>query len=933
MEILPPRPLNRRAYRAVGAEVRRMDRGAPAATSSSLVIPLLDQPPKHDEAQRYAPFMQLLGRTLGDERLVQFSRAPTGYVINRANSLAGMTAKVVGVMSGGLESRLAAVTTPAFAPIVIKSMNGLKKHGLQEEEALAGALALGFFEGIVAQKTSTVSPQRDGYEVVLGRVLGAMDRKQQLSGLGFVPPGAGAAAAAAANIRTTIIANMTEEERLAFAAARPFGMRYPFPAATQASAVEFPPFLSFVSDGDTAALVTNIRNQVQSGRTTIAALTKSLTEVGPGRSRLAAWLYLSSPAFQKYGMAAFTGPDGAYVTRRSSQTVFSAATAFENDTKAFVTGKTPEELVGILQSTALIQNDPDLTVAVAARAAMELYHAALGKMRICVDPTIFNKESWIVNTQCAVDTQTCRDDKIRFVRNALTRVLPYPPTACDINYYTRFGVGPDSNAGETWDDFIIKKEAEGRPPHTVDDINAGGGGQTLDYLFNWVIDLVKSTVGFVNNLLCRVFKAIFGKEFGGILCKITDFLLKLAIGGAVTLLAVMRDVAKMFVQIGEALALPVDGIEKTVRVLMAISSGLNNVVMNVLGTSIAVLLDIPITDDEYRQARQAAVSEGKNPDDVLISVQMLSARLTQKQPMFAISFISSIIGLGSSVFGGIKGLAAGIAGVLNASADAMGVLLGPWLRSKYADLKGFALETVEAGIAVLTKILGTVIAGVLTLYDMFDQMKTKYSTWLASDAGKKVAGAKSWADVRKPFWDSCLRMWSIVQTTAKSLFKPPPPNEPGGLKALMIEFGVCVGIMAIILIAMAYSPDPLAVMQFGTDLVANAATTVTGVVLVTEGQFAQLEQDIGDSCAKLRDEGKPMPALCSKVRVPEQVPPEDAPPADKPPADKPPAKKTGVNLGPALALAAGGALVGGPIGAAGGFIIGFVGSLPKKAKA
>lgn len=919
MDILPPRPLNRRAYRAVGAEVRRMDRGARAAVSADIVIPLLDRPPKNDEAQRYAPFMNLLGRAIGDERLVQSSRTPTASSINRANNLAGMTAKVVGVMSGSLESRLSAVATPTFAPIIVKSMEGLKKHGMHGEEALAGALALGFFEGIVAQKSQVVSPQRDGYEAVLGRVLGAMDRKQQLSGLGVITT-ATRDAVAKIGRKDISFTTLTDAEREAYNKAHPFGLVYAPPLVTSRQ-IENENFQFYGVAGVLPyGFINDFRNLATKTNEQVLKIGGDFSK--PMRERFLAWVYLVSPPLRGSRMNAF---DSGYFSSTTKYTTY--GWEFE--------GKTKQELADIVRGVSPVytqETDREVKDAMPWKAVAILYRKMLEDAGVCTQNTIRKSEDWIVNTQCAVDSQTCRDDKIRFVTNALKRVLGREPTVCDINYYTRFGVGPDTKAGESWDDFIRLKESQSRPEHSVDDINAGGAGQTLDYLFNWVIDLVKTVADFASNILCRVFKAIFGKEFGGIICQIIDFLLKLVTGVGTTLLAVMRDVLKMFAQIGEALALRVDGVEKTMRVLMAIAGGLNNIVMDVLGTTIAVVLDIPVTDSDYQKARQAAVAAGKDPADVLISVQMLSSRLTQKQPMFAITFISSIIGLGSSVFGGLKGLATGIAGVLNASADAMGVLLGQWVRAKYTDLKGFALDTVESGIAVLTKILGTVVAGVLTLYDMFDQMKTKYSTWLASDAGKKVAGAKSWADVRKPFWASCVRMWSIVQNTANSLFKPPPPNQPGGLKALMIEFGVCVGIMAIILIAMAYSPDPEAILAFGTELVASAATTVTGVVLVTEGQFSQLEKDIGDSCAKLRDDGKPMPALCAKVRVPEVAPPDSTPPDMRPPDDKKPPAKSKLNLGPALALAAGGALVGGPIGAAGGFIIGFVGALPKKGK-
>jgi hypothetical protein len=171
-------------------------------------------------------------------------------------------------------------------------------------------------------------------------------------------------------------------------------------------------------------------------------------------------------------------------------------------------------------------------------------------------------------------------------------------------------------------------------------------------------------------------------------------------------------------------------------------------------------------------------------------------------------------------------------------------------------------------------------------------------------------------------------MWNTVHGLASTIRGKPA----GNFKELGVELAIVAGLMILLIVAMAYSPDPAMVNEIGDLLVeGTGAATQTGIA-TTKAITDDLHSKFIEACVRCRDENIDCPACrgAALPALPEETPPDSTPPVSTPPPVKPP-KKTGLNLGPALALAAGGAIVGGPIGAAGGFIIGFIGSLPKKA--
>jgi hypothetical protein len=416
MDILPAGPkFNRARYRAAGAEVRRMSKGI-AGDRGAPLIPILDEGPRVDPTRKYSPFLNVMGRIVGDENMVRAARGSSSALTNRVNNLAHLAAQAVSHLPGTLEERIAAVTCPAAAGKVARAARDLQSRGLPAEDALAGAFALLFLEGMAAVSGGQVSPAREGYENALGFAMRAVERKQMgLGGLGAPVPGV-----RPVPVSLTVNADLTKLPEV------PYGlvMRAPVLQKGQLAAGG----LDFFNPAGIAPyrfiqLANGLKGKSPSELAAIVG--------GPSRdpvTRYIAWVVLNSPVFQRDGFSAFE--DGKF---------YDSITKYAGQTK-FLDAKSTQELADVLRGRgpifADIANDPEDAAAWSFRAASTLYYRLLTEMGVDVcapDIKVRTDSEWIVTTACGIDTQQCRDDKIKAVTNALRRVLGREPTACDIN--------------------------------------------------------------------------------------------------------------------------------------------------------------------------------------------------------------------------------------------------------------------------------------------------------------------------------------------------------------------------------------------------------------------------------------------------------------------------------------------------------------------
>lgn len=278
-------------------------------------------------------------------------------------------------------------------------------------------------------------------------------------------------------------------------------------------------------------------------------------------------------------------------------------------------------------------------------------------------------------------------------------------------------------------------------------------GSIGDKLVQYIADAAEKA----SAVFCKGFKALLGESVGGVLCAIFDVLFKLISGTFKTVITIIVQALQAVVEfIGKLLVLDLKG------AVISFFKRVNTIVLLAVGGPFADLIGIPMTKAE-------AVRKGKDPAE---SFEGLGERLTDKQPLFVVNLSMSIVAvvLGPNM--------TTIGALVIVMSDAVGVLYAPSIMKTHAKfLAGVAKEKIEAGIALLVKLISFVVQAVITINDLMDKFKKAWANFqqnLQSRGGAWQAAK----DVTSGVWDNIKNFATRFWDKLKSL------KSPADMKAL-----------------------------------------------------------------------------------------------------------------------------------------------------
>ena len=531
-----------------------------------------------------------------------------------------------------------------------------------------------------------------------------------------------------------------------------------------------------------------------------------------------------------------------------------------------------------------------------------------------------------------------REDKVAGVRADFRREFGKAPTDAEVEYY---GAMRWCTAGAFRDEPQSDMRVQMR---AIKSANVGtmpvrdrfpGGPTRFDYVFqgrnvlgdagdfisNWIrdnlgpaFDMVIRQIGEMgrqaSSILCTGIRKLFTGNLapvGDVICRIIE----LTIGGlADSIRSGVMLLKLLFTGLGEFLAQLMRG--DFSKAAMALVKMVNGLVMVLLAGPISGLLGLPMVKSEVTAAQRARG---------VVSLEELSERLP---PEFTILLVSSTVGVitapGPTT---ISALAVAVS-------PAIAIILAPVLKNgPIAEIRALTITQIERAIQTLVKIGAMVVAGVMKLQDVlakFWNAIQSYARRLSSDPqGTLQRLGDSFVSKFTPLWEELVRRVTSGQI-------PESITACQKLVTTLPDLFVAIAMEDADLRDIAETTKRI--LDEGKTLYAQAASlwdealkkepSAAERVKLMQNQFDAVKRQlcVANPSDPRCTEPKPETRIVEKVVEKVVYVDRPSPPAAAPP--KAAAPKAASGGAAALALAAGGFLVGGPIGAAAGAAIGLV---------
>lgn len=243
--------------------------------------------------------------------------------------------------------------------------------------------------------------------------------------------------------------------------------------------------------------------------------------------------------------------------------------------------------------------------------------------------------------------------------------------------------------------------------------------KSLKHAADAAFDFLGKAADFIADVLCKGFKALFGPAVGGVICDIITFMTRMMVSGIAAIIdIVIESLRGTF----EFIKLMIAG--RVEDAFTALLRSMGNVLF-----SLSAPMMVPILMADKGQGRSMA--------QAFAELKVRAGRVMDREPLWPIMVIMSVVGVFSAVSGNVLGA---ITGCVVALAPMVATFISEPLKANIRELMAEKLVDIETGIIKFVKFVLLIFNGAMAIKDLIPKLRGQLAEFMKSKGAAGLTG-------------------------------------------------------------------------------------------------------------------------------------------------------------------------------------------------